>query len=89
MSGYLAAHVRFPEQEFSVICLSDNSVEINPWKTAWQIADLYLADKLDTLPSTSPGKATDDRPPTISEADMRNKSRQLPKRIRCHLPNRP
>jgi hypothetical protein len=76
MPGYMAALVRFPEQKFSVICLSNNSAEINPWKMAWQIADLYLADKLEPVPP-KPGEAVKEKvekkAPTISEADLQSK----------------
>jgi hypothetical protein len=73
MPGYLAALVRFPEHRFSVICLSNNSTEINPWKTAWRIADLALAEKLDPLPAKAAAKAADEKAPTIPQADLRTK----------------
>ena len=43
-AGYRADMLRFPEQRFSVICLS-NLGSTNPTGLAKQIADLYLADK--------------------------------------------
>ncbi len=72
MPGFLAALVRFPDQRFSVICLSNNSAEINPWETAWQIADLYLADKLEPAPPKPTVKAAE-KAPAIPEADLRSK----------------
>lgn len=41
-AGYRAEMVRFPEQRFSVICLS-NLGSTNPTKIAKKIADIYLA----------------------------------------------
>jgi CubicO group peptidase (beta-lactamase class C family) len=73
MPGFLAALVRFPEQKFTVICLSNNSTEINPWKMAWQIADLYLGDRLEPPPAQPAVGATEKKAATVSEADLRNK----------------
>jgi hypothetical protein len=73
MPGFLAALVRFPEQKFTVICLSNNSTEINPWKTAWQIADLYLGDRLEPPPARPAVGATEKKPATVPEADLRSK----------------
>jgi len=41
--GYRAEMIRFPEQEFSVICLF-NLGSVNPTKLAKQIADIYLTE---------------------------------------------
>jgi CubicO group peptidase (beta-lactamase class C family) len=43
--GYRAELLRFPEQEFSVICLC-NTASAMPENLARQVADIYLADKL-------------------------------------------
>jgi CubicO group peptidase (beta-lactamase class C family) len=48
MPGYAAAIARFPEQKFTVICLSNS--DISPWDMSQQIADIYLSDKLEPLP---------------------------------------
>jgi len=42
--GFRSEMIRFPEQEFSVICLANLST-INPTKLCKQVADIYLADK--------------------------------------------
>jgi len=44
LEGYRAAFLRFPEQRFSVICLSNLS-SFNPMKLSRQVADIYLADQ--------------------------------------------
>lgn len=44
LGGYRSALVRFPEQNFSVICLSNLS-SFNPSRIASQVADIYLAGK--------------------------------------------
>ncbi len=42
LGGYRSALIRFPEQNFSVICLANLS-SFNPVKLARQVADIYLA----------------------------------------------
>jgi CubicO group peptidase (beta-lactamase class C family) len=44
LGGYRSAIIRFPEQNFSVICLSNLS-SLNPTGIARQVADIYLADR--------------------------------------------
>jgi CubicO group peptidase (beta-lactamase class C family) len=46
MPGFVAGFVRFPEQKFSVICLSNDCFRVQPWKVALRIADIYLADQM-------------------------------------------
>jgi len=46
LGGYRSYVVRFPEQNFSVICLSNLS-SINPAGLSQQIADIYLADEFE------------------------------------------
>ena len=46
LGGYRAAVLRFPAQNFSVICLANLS-SINPTRQAQQVADIYLADQMD------------------------------------------
>ncbi|HBR10445.1 TPA: penicillin-binding protein [Candidatus Acetothermia bacterium] len=43
--GFRAEMIRFPAQEFTVICLANVS-SINPHQLALQVADLYLADQI-------------------------------------------
>ena len=44
LGGYRAVMIRFPVQNFSVICLSNLS-SFNPTKLSQQVADIYLADQ--------------------------------------------
>ena len=44
LGGYRSALIRFPEHNFSVICLSNLS-SFNPIRLSRQVADIYLADK--------------------------------------------
>jgi CubicO group peptidase (beta-lactamase class C family) len=53
--GYRAEMIRFPEQRFSVICLSNLST-INPARLAKQIADVYLAEEFTEPGDTSPSE---------------------------------
>jgi len=46
--GMATCMARFPEQKFTVICLS-NSSELSPFAKTREIADLFLADKLTPL----------------------------------------
>jgi CubicO group peptidase (beta-lactamase class C family) len=46
LPGFVAGFVRFPEQKFSIICLSNDGIRIQPWTLALRIADLYLADQM-------------------------------------------
>jgi len=57
--GYRTALLRFPEQKFSVICLC-NLGPARPGDLAYQVADIYLADKLSS-DSANPAKV-DPRP---------------------------
>jgi CubicO group peptidase (beta-lactamase class C family) len=50
--GYKADMTRFPEQNFSVVCLCNTDApKMAPWAFRRQIADLYLADKFKTGPA--------------------------------------
>jgi len=44
LGGYRSALIRFPEQNFSVICLANLS-SFNPTKLAREVADIYLAEQ--------------------------------------------
>ncbi len=46
LAGYRAQLMRFPEQNFSVIILSNRS-DANPTSKAYQVADIFLKDKLE------------------------------------------
>lgn len=45
LGGYKSATIRFPEQNFSAICLSNLSI-FNPTKLCLQVADIFLAEQL-------------------------------------------
>jgi len=45
LGGYSSFYVRFPEEKFSVICLS-NFAGFNPVQVSYQVADIYLQDRL-------------------------------------------
>ena len=47
--GYRAEIVRFPQKNFSVICLSNFS-QANPARVAWQIADICLSSEMSGAP---------------------------------------
>jgi CubicO group peptidase (beta-lactamase class C family) len=71
MPGFLAAFVRFPDQKFSVICLSNSWMD-RPWVSALRIADIYLVDRL------KDGKKADAVPTkyefiNIAESDLLHK----------------
>src|SRR5262249_54121746 len=46
LPGFVAGFVRFPEEKFSVICLSNDGTRPRPWAVALRVADLYLADQM-------------------------------------------
>ncbi len=46
MPGFASGFIRFPEQKFSVICLSNDDFTAEPWNLALRIADIYLADQM-------------------------------------------
>ncbi len=47
--GYRTEIVRFPQKNFSVICLSNFS-QANPARIAWQIADICLSSEIPGIP---------------------------------------
>jgi hypothetical protein len=64
---------QFPDQQFTVICLSNND-DIASWKMNSQIADIALGDQLKPRPSR-PAVLAADKVPTVAlkEADLRDK----------------
>jgi len=62
LGGYRAELLRFPEQRFSVICLSNLS-SFNPSGMCNQVADIYLADK---LTAEEPKKEQELKPVSVS-----------------------
>jgi len=69
--GYVAEFSRFPQQRFSVICLSNLS-NINPSRLTRQIADLYLSDFMNVLEKDSKKTETEIIEP--SERDLETKT---------------
>lgn len=56
MGGYRAVYLRFPEEEFSVIILG-NVDNLNPLARAYEVASVYLRDKLESETPQSENKA--------------------------------
>jgi CubicO group peptidase (beta-lactamase class C family) len=66
LGGYSGMLMRFPEQQFSVICLS-NFEAFNPGRTCYQMADLYLKDQFKPVPEkTKEKKVHTDEPITLA-----------------------
>lgn len=71
--GINAAMAQFPDQEFTVICLSNND-DIASWKMNQRIADLALGDRLGPQASRTPARAASELPTVeLKEADLRDK----------------
>jgi CubicO group peptidase (beta-lactamase class C family) len=71
--GFGAAMSQFPEQRFTVICLS-NCDEIVPWTINSKIADLHLADRLQARPSSTAGPPPSELPTVaVSAEELRDK----------------
>ena len=52
--GYRAEMIRFPEKQFSVICLcNSDAIRVSPERFARQVADIYLGDELKQELSTA------------------------------------
>jgi CubicO group peptidase (beta-lactamase class C family) len=68
--GFSTAVSQFPEQDFTVICLS-NCDEITAWTMNARIADIVLSDKF-PQPRAKPGRATADLPTVeVPEVSLR------------------
>jgi CubicO group peptidase (beta-lactamase class C family) len=71
--GINAAMAQFPDQEFTVICLSNND-DIASWKMTHLIADLALGDRLSPQASRTPAPAASELPTVaLKEAELRDK----------------
>jgi CubicO group peptidase (beta-lactamase class C family) len=71
--GINARMAQFPDQEFTVICLSNND-DIASWKMTQLIADLALGDRLSPQASRTPAPAASELPAVeLKEADLRDK----------------
>ncbi len=69
-AGYRASLTRFPDQQFSVICLSNLST-FNPSAVSLKIADIYLADFFKE--EATPAKPKEIIPFPLSEKALREK----------------
>jgi CubicO group peptidase (beta-lactamase class C family) len=68
--GYSVAMSQFPEQEFTVICLS-NCDDITAWTINARIADIVLADKFPHPPARPSTAAADLQTVAVPEAELR------------------
>lgn len=71
-AGYRAEMIRFPEQRFSVICLT-NSAVMDATVLCKRVADIYLADqfKIGTAEKSSAASAPAVTATTLPEAELR------------------
>jgi hypothetical protein len=71
--GINGAMSQFPDQEFTVICLSNND-DIASWKMNQRITDLALGDRLAPQAPRTPARAASELPTVeLKEADLRDK----------------
>jgi CubicO group peptidase (beta-lactamase class C family) len=71
--GINAAMTQFPDQQFTVICLSNND-DIASWKMTQRIADIALGDRLRPQASRTPARAASELPAVeLKEAELRDK----------------
>ena len=72
--GISAAMTQFPDQEFTVICLS-NCDEHRALGDQPRIADIALGDRLEPLPSRTTSRPASELPTVeLTEADLRDKA---------------
>ena len=69
-AGFRAGFVRFPEQKFSVICLTNLSTQ-NPDALCYQVADIYLSDLIKETPKAEKKKA---EPIALPKAELEEKA---------------
>jgi CubicO group peptidase (beta-lactamase class C family) len=71
--GFNANMAQFPDQEFTVICLSNND-DLHSWKLTQLIADLALADRLAPQQSRTPAPAASELPTVeLKDVELRDK----------------
>jgi len=63
-AGYRAELIRLPEQQFSVICLS-NLATFNPSRLTRQVADIYLSDQFKQQPSSQKAQTVTSPPAPV------------------------
>jgi hypothetical protein len=69
-AGFRSGFVRFPEQKFSVICLTNLGTQ-NPDALCYQVADIYLADLIKERPKEEGRKA---EPIALSKQELEEKA---------------
>ncbi|HXU40110.1 MAG TPA: serine hydrolase domain-containing protein [Blastocatellia bacterium] len=73
-AGYRADFIRFPDQNFSVVCLCNLSTS-NPGTLTRRVADIYLADKLtQPPPRTKPAAPPDAGAVKLTEQELASKA---------------
>ena len=73
-AGYRAQLIRFPEQQFSVICLA-NEGSINPTQLAQEVADIYLGDQFTKKTGESaPGSPAKPKFINLTESALQQKA---------------
>jgi len=72
LGGYRSALLRFPEQQFSVICLSNLS-RFNPMGMARRVADIYLEDRFKQEPKSEAGLKSEPQYIKLSEKKLKEK----------------
>jgi CubicO group peptidase (beta-lactamase class C family) len=71
--GTSAAMAQFPDEKFTVICLSNND-DIASWNMTHRIADLALGDRLAPQESRTPSRPASELPTVeLKEAELRGK----------------
>jgi len=72
LGGYRSAFLRFSEQKFSVICLSNLS-SLDPMGLARKVADIYLADQFRDKPEPEAKPSSKPRFIKLSEKQLKDK----------------
>jgi CubicO group peptidase (beta-lactamase class C family) len=69
--GICSDIVRFPDQEFTVICLSNfDDLDPDPWRAALKIADIFLGGYYQNITETSTANEPSNREITLLKANV-------------------
>ncbi len=69
--GICSDIVRFPDQEFTVICLSNlDDLDPDPWRAALKIADLFLGEYYQNIAETSTTNESSKRETILPKANV-------------------
>lgn len=80
--GYRAQMLRFPAQEFSVICLcNSDAIQVSPDRFALQVADVYLASESKQAPTTGPSSTSVQETKRSSESAVSVPENELATRV--------